>query len=350
VAAAAETVGRGPDEIALTRGRALLESGAAVPGSAAVHTVFGRQLMTRGFTIGLIATIGGLSIAVAASQAPPAAPSQAALAATKIEKVKDNLYIITGANPVPRETFAGGHTGVFITDAGVVVVDTKLAGWGQALLDRIKTVTNKPITTIINTHTHGDHTGSNEFFGASVDSVVHENTKANMARMDAFKGEKAQFLPKRTYKDKLTLGSGKDQIDLYYFGPGHTNGDTFVVYTALRTMQAGDMFPWKDAPFIDRNNGGSGREWPQSLKKVLDNVKDVDTVIGGHQPVAAWKDLALFQQFTAELFSQTAAAQKAGKTVDQTAAETAWMSKYPGYDSTRLKAAVQAIYDELSGK
>ncbi len=306
--------------------------------------------MRRGMTIGLISAIGGFSIAVAASQAPPASPSAAALAATKIEKVKDNLYIITGATPLPRETFAGGHTGVFVTDTGVVVVDTKLAGWGQALLDRIKTVTDKPVTTIINTHTHGDHTGSNEFFGASVDSVVHENTKANMARMDAFKGDKAQFLPKRTYKDKLTLGSGKDQIDLYYFGPGHTNGDTFVVYTALRTMQAGDMFPWKDAPFIDRGNGGSGREWPQSLKKVLDTVKNVDTVIGGHQPVAAWKDLALFQQFTAELFTQTAAAHKAGKTVDQAAAETAWMSKYQGYEATRLKAAVQAIYDELSGK
>ena len=77
-------------------------------------------------------------------------------------------------------------------------------------------------------------------------------------------------------------------------------GDTFVVYTALRTMQAGDMFPWQDAPFIDRSNGGSGRAWPASLKKALDTVKNVDAVIGGHQPVAAWKDLATFQQFLAD--------------------------------------------------
>ncbi|MGE0463644.1 MAG: MBL fold metallo-hydrolase, partial [Vicinamibacterales bacterium] len=184
--------------------------------------------MRRGLTLGLIIAIGGLSMAVAAFQAPPAAPSAAALAATKIEKVRDNLYIITGATPMPRETFSGGHTGVFVTDKGVVVVDTKLAGWGQALLDRIRTVTDRPVTTIINTHTHGDHTGSNESFGASVDSVVHENTRTNMARMDAFKGDKAQFLPKRTFKDRLTLGSGKDQIDLYYFGAGHTDGDTFI--------------------------------------------------------------------------------------------------------------------------
>jgi glyoxylase-like metal-dependent hydrolase (beta-lactamase superfamily II) len=305
--------------------------------------------MTRALVLGVIATVGGLSIAVAASQAP-AGPSQAALAATKIEKVKDNLYIITGSNPTPRESFSGGNVGVFVTDKGVVVVDTKLAGWGPTILERIKSVTDKPVTTIINTHTHGDHTGSNEFFGASVESVVQENTKANMARMDAFKGDKAQFLPKRTYTDKLTLGSGKDQIDLYHFGPGHTNGDTFIVYTALRTLHAGDMFPWKDAPFIDRSNGGSGRQWPLTLKKLLDGVKNVDSVIGGHQAVAGWKDLATFQQFTAELWSQTEAAQKAGKSVDEAAANTAWMSKYPGYESTRLKAAVQAIYDELSGK
>jgi len=79
----------------------------------------------------------------------------------------------------------------------VVVVDTKLPGWGQVILDRIKTVPPKPVT-IINTHTHSDHTGSNAFFGTMVDSVVHENTKANMAKMDDFKGEKAKFLPKRT--------------------------------------------------------------------------------------------------------------------------------------------------------
>ena len=306
--------------------------------------------MRRAFVLGVIVTFGGLSMAVAAFQTPAAAPSTAALAATKIEKVKENLFIITGSSPTPRDTFSGGNTGVFITDRGVVVVDTKLANWGPTILERIKSVTNKPVVTVINTHAHGDHTGSNEFFGASIETVVHENTKANMARMDAFKGDKAQFLPKRTYSDKLTLGAGKDQIDLYHFGAGHTSGDTFVVYTALRTMQAGDMFPWKDAPFIDRSNGGSGRAWPETLKKLLDGVKNVDTVIGGHQPVATVKDVAVFQQFLADLYAQSAAAHKAGKTVDQAAADKAWMSKYAGYDSTRLTAAMQAIYDELNGK
>jgi glyoxylase-like metal-dependent hydrolase (beta-lactamase superfamily II) len=305
--------------------------------------------MRRVLVLGSIVAIGALSVAVTASQAP-AGPSAAALAATKIEKVKDNLYVITGSAPMPRDSFSGGNTGVFITGKGVVVVDTKLAGWGQTILDRIRTVTDKPITTIINTHTHGDHTGSNDFFGASVETVVHENTRANMERMDAFKGEKTKFLPKRTYKDRLTIGSGTDQIDLYHFGPGHTNGDTFIVFTALRVMHAGDMFPWKDAPFIDRSNGGSGREWPRTFQRLLDGVKNVDTVIGGHLPLATWKDIQVFQQFTAELFAQSAAAHKAGRTVDEAVAAAGWVSKFPGYETTRLKAAVQAIYDELNQK
>jgi glyoxylase-like metal-dependent hydrolase (beta-lactamase superfamily II) len=307
--------------------------------------------MKRETALGLVVALGALPIAVGAFQATPVGPTNpGALAVTAIERVKDNLYIITGSSPVPRETFSGGNTGVFVTDRGVVVVDTKLAGWGPTILEKIRTVTDKPVVTIINTHTHGDHTGSNEFFGASIETVVHENTKANMAKMDAFKGDKANFLPGRTYTDRLTLGSGKDQVDLYHFGAGHTNGDTFVVYPALRTMQAGDMFPWKDAPFVDRSNGGSGLAWPGTLKKVLDNVKNVDSVIGGHQPVASWKDLLLFQQFTADLLAETTAAHKAGKTVEEAAASKAWMTKYPGYNSTRLQAATQAIFDELNGK
>src|SRR5436309_9676312 len=221
--------------------------------------------MKRGVVLGIIVALSCLPLVVSGFQAP----SPAALAATKIEKVKDNLYVITGSGVADQNAFSGGNTAVFVTDAGVVVVDTKLPGWGPTLLERIKTVTNKPVTTIINTHTHGDHTGSNEFFGTTVESIVQENTKANMEKMDAFKGDKAKFLPKKTYKDRMSLGKGKDQIDLYYFGPGHTNGDTFVVFRALRTLHAGDMFPWKDAGFIDRTNGGSGVEWPKTLAKLL---------------------------------------------------------------------------------
>jgi len=302
--------------------------------------------MKRVIVLGVLAAAAALSMA-AGSQQPAQGLPAAALAATKLEKVKDNLYMITGADPTNRDAFSGGNTGVFITDNGVVVVDTKLAGWGQVILDKIKTVTNKPITTIINTHTHGDHTGSNEAFGATVDIVAHENTKANMQKMDAFKGDKAKFLPKRTFKDKMSVGSGKDRIDLYYFGRGHTNGDTWVVYTALRVMQTGDMFAWKDAPTLDRNNGGSGLEYAQTVGKAVATVKDVDTLIVGHSPLRKPAELQEYQRFMTDFVAAVRDANKAGKSVDEAAASINLNSKYPGYKNERYKMAIQAVYDEL---
>jgi cyclase len=298
--------------------------------------------MRRIVVLGALIATGALSIAAAGYQAPAA---QAKL--PDPSKVKENLYILEASSPIDRSQFTGGNTGIFITDQGVVVVDTKLANYGPGILEKIKMVTNKPVITIINTHTHGDHTGSNEGFPASVEIVTHENTKANMEKMDAFKGDKAKFLPKRTYKDKLTLFSGKDQIDLYHFGPGHTNGDTFIVYTALRTVQTGDMFPWKDAPFIDRSNGGSGVEWPRTLTKAIAAFKNVDTVIPGHHPVTTPADLQEFQRFNADLVSEVQAAIKAGKSLEEAQKSINLTAKYKGYRSDRLPAAIQALYDEL---
>src|SRR5437762_10424646 len=293
---------------------------------------------------------GALSIAAAGYQQPTQGLPAGALATTQIEKVKDNLYMITGADPTDRNSFSGGNTGVFITDNGVVVVDTKLAGWGQVILDKIKTVTNKPVTTIINTHTHGDHTGSNEAFGGTVEFVAQENTKANMEKMDAFKGDKARFLPKKTFKDKMSIGSGKNRIDLYYFGRGHTNGDAWIVYTALRVMQTGDMFAWKDAPVIDRNNGGSGLEYAQTVGKVLATVKDVDTLIVGHSPLRKPSELQEYQQFMTDFVAAVKQAKSSGKSVEDAAAAIDLSAKYKDYKKERYRAAIQSIYDELQAR
>lgn len=305
--------------------------------------------MRRTLVLGTLVAVGALSIAAAGRQAGPSgALSPEALEATKIEKVRDNLYMITGSNPTRREAFSGGNTAVFVTDRGVVLVDTKLAGWGQVIVDRVRTVTDKPITTIINTHTHGDHTGSNAFFAPTVDIIGHENTKANMEKMDAFKGENAKFVSKRTFKDTMTIGSGQSRIDLYYFGRGHTNGDAWVVFPELRVMHTGDMFAWKDAPFLDRSSGGSGLDYAQTIGKALATVKNVDTLIVGHSPLRTIPELREYQQFMNDFVAAVREARKSGKSVDEaTAAVLSLSAKYKDYKTERFKAAVEAIYDEL---
>ncbi len=299
--------------------------------------------MPRLFTLGAVLTLGAWSIGTTAQQSL----SQAALDATQIEQVKDNLYVITGSGLANRDAFSGGNVGVFVTDEGVTIVDTKLPGWGQAILDRIRTVTDQPVIRIINTHTHGDHTGSNEFFPAAVEIVAHANTKTNMEAMEAFQGANAAFLPDETYESQLSLGSGENQIDLYHFGTGHTNGDTFIVYPSLQVLQTGDMFPWRDAPFLDRSNGGSGVSFPATLAALLEAIEGIDIVVPGHVPVTDWANLEEYQRYTADLLMAAQSAIAAAQDADQAVASIDLSGDYPGYDANRVEAAIRAIYDEL---
>jgi glyoxylase-like metal-dependent hydrolase (beta-lactamase superfamily II) len=300
----------------------------------------------------MVVGIGVLSMAVSAQRGggPPAGPSAAAKAAAKMEKVKDNLYMLTGSTP--GDAFSGGNSTIFITDTGVVVVDTKLPGYGQFLLDQIKTVTNKPVTTIINTHTHGDHVGGNTAFPATIDTVVQENTKTYMAKDDEFKGDSAKFLPKRTFKDKLTIGSGKNQVDLYYFGPGHTGGDAWVVFPALRVAAVGDMYAERKPPIVDLMNGGSQTEFPNTLTKAYNGIKNVDLAIMGHTtPAVKWDDVKTYADFNRDFVAWAQAEKKAGKTVQQATMEYQVPAKYSGFSKDvptffgGLAANIQAIYD-----
>jgi glyoxylase-like metal-dependent hydrolase (beta-lactamase superfamily II) len=257
----------------------------------------------------------------------------------QLEKLKDNLFVIKGG---------GGNTAAFVTAEGVVIVDTKLAGWGQAILDQVKTVTGKPVTMIINTHTHGDHVGSNAEFPASVEVIAHENTKANMEKMPPFQTDEGkQHLPKRTFTDKLSLLDANDRIDLYYFGRGHTSGDALIVFPALKVMHAGDLFPGKQAPIMDVSNGGSGVEYPKTLAAAAEGISGVDTVIPGHSDVTDWKAFGEFAEFVQAVVSATEAAAKAGKSADEAAGSITLPPQFKDYKVDRLKADVGIIYTEL---
>jgi len=291
--------------------------------------------MRRAVLLGILLTAGAIGIA---AQQPPAGGQADQPQTATIEKLKDNLFVIKGG---------GGNTAAFVTSKGVVIVDTKLAGWGQRIMDQIRSVTDKPVTTIINTHTHGDHTGSNEFFPASVEVVAQENTKANMEKMDAFKGDKAQFLPEKTFKDKLTLFSGADQIDLYYFGAGHTNGDAVVVFPALRVAHIGDLFARKGTPLIDINNGGSGVAYPTTVSKAARGVKNVDSVITGHSDVFPWSAVAEYAEFNKAFLDATTASMKAGNSAEDTIAAFKMADRFKDYNMGGVKDNVTKIYAEL---
>jgi glyoxylase-like metal-dependent hydrolase (beta-lactamase superfamily II) len=192
---------------------------------------------------------------------------------------------------------------------------------------------------------------------------VQENTKAGMERMgpvlgresvtsgpNIFKEHGGRGMPKRTFKDRLTLGKGADQIDLYYFGRGHTNGDAFVVFPALRVMHAGDIFARKGPPLLDANNGGSGVAIGDTLAKAHAGIKGVDRVITGHSDVMTWADLDEYGKFNKDFLAWVTAAMKAGKTADAAAAEYTIPPAYQGYtpNADQTKSNVAVVYKELA--
>ena len=251
----------------------------------------------------------------------------------------------------------GGNTAIFVTDSGVVLVDTKINGYGQDILAEVRRITNQPVTTIINTHNHYDHSGGNVEFADTVNFVVHENARAQMARAncepvtncDAFKGANEKYLPETTYSDHLSLLSGSNQIDLYHFGRGHTDGDTFVVFRAAGAMHTGDMFARKGLPFIDAVNGnGSATDFGSTLQKAVAGIRNVDRVIPGHATaVHTWSDFVDSSGFYNDVVMQAQRAKAAGQSVEEFIRSYRLPSEYSDFEveEGRLTSIAGYLFD-----
>ena len=285
----------------------------------------------------------------------PLNPGSSAFVATAAGSMYSNMYLLIGG---------GRHSVALATDDGVVLVDTKLPGWGQSLLDEIGLVTDHPVTMIINTSPLG--AGSNAELPTAVDILAHENTRAEMARMDAFKRENARFLPNKTYHDTMsiplkTVGelNGTNRVDLYHFGPAHSSGDTVVVFPSFGVALLGDLFPAKAVPVIDTERGGSAVAFPETLAKAVAGLraveKDIDILVPGRaippgRLILRWltlNDLEEYADFNRDFLTAVKEAMSAGKTVDEAFATLTLPDKYEDYDLENARAYVEAIYAEL---
>lgn len=259
--------------------------------------------MKRYAILASIMVAGLAAVGVSAQQGPPpgARPAGNPLPgiAASAEKVSDNVYKIFGA---------GGNTTVFVRSDGVTLVDTKLANNGQAILDVVKKLTDKPVTMIINTHSHPDHMGSNAEINSargSVQIVAHANSATRMAAMNT---------PKvgTTFQDRLTLGAGRDRIDLYWFGAGHTDGDALIVFPAERVMAIGDIMAWDMGLLVDPNSGGSMVATPVTLGKAAETITGVDRVIEGHGDANTWAGFLRYLAYTRKVVDVARQANAAG--------------------------------------
>jgi cyclase len=321
--------------------------------------------MKRGLILSALVVAGALSATISATlearDEGGAGQQTSPAAVIEVDKVTDNLYVLRGG---------GGNTAAFITANGVVLVDTKLPGWGRALLERVREITDRPVTTLINTHSRFDHVSGNVEFPAIVRVVAQENAARLMAEMrqptglstpqpNVFFENKRRGLPTRVFKDQMTLGSGNDRIELRYFGRAHTSGDAFVLFPALRVMHTGDAFPNKGIPIVDANNGGSGIEYVDTLARAAE-LPNIDVVITGHHMTTlTMADLKMYTDFNREFIEAVRAAKKAGRTIDDVASTWKVPARFlkagytqpppgtSGQGSQRLRTNVEIVWNEL---
>ena len=302
-----------------------------------------------------ILATGALIMLLPQAKVPVQAQAESRVVRIQTMNVYDTLYLLRG----------GSTSLAMMRDDGVVLVDSQPEGWTDPLRKALESVTDQPVQTIINTHAHRDHVGGNVAIAPKSDIVAHANAQKRMAASDEFKGTNAKFLPNKIVSDKLTLFTGVDQVDLYYFGKGHTDGDLVLFFPEKRVAHFGDLVWPKAVPVVDVESGGSALALPDTLAKAVAQLTDVARVTTGHEEGTAgnkapaanastrsartmpWAEMQEYAEFTRDLVAAARQALEGGKTVDQTAATLQLPARYKAYDLSNARPFVQAMAREL---
>jgi len=191
---------------------------------------------------------------------PAPATQQAAEAPAKpnitSQDLGGGLYMLVGP---------GGNIGVSTGEDGVYMIDDKFAQFGQEIIDVVATLSDKPITYVLNTHHHGDHTGANvemKAVGATV--VSHHNVRHRMGttyQIEAFGREQAArdeaLWPTLTFSDEMTLWFNGDEVRAIHTPAAHTDGDSIVHFVNANIIHLGDNYFQGLLPFVDVDSGGT---------------------------------------------------------------------------------------------
>jgi len=233
----------------------------------------------------------------------------------KATKVAGQIYVIEDATP----EFSGGNIGVSVGPDGLVLIDDKFAPIAPKIEAALRTVSDKPVRFIINTHFHGDHTDGNAVFGPRSTVIAHENTRK---RMMAGRGKgdppaPAAALPVITFEDKLSVHLNGEEIRAIHFPSGHTDTDVVIFFTRSNVVHMGDDFFNGIFPFIDTEGGGSVKGLIANLTKLLEQIPADAKIIPGHGPIGTPKDLRAFLQMLKETSGIIESGIKAKKTAEQ---------------------------------
>jgi glyoxylase-like metal-dependent hydrolase (beta-lactamase superfamily II) len=230
----------------------------------------------------------------------------------RIQKVKDDLFMISGE---------GGNVAVYVTSEGVVLVDDMFDRNHADILAQVKSVTDKPLRYVINTHQHDDHAGGDLKMLPIAEVIAHKNARANLVDIKQPYYEDTPGtpigLPRVTFSDELSVHLGGREVRAKYFGRGHTSGDAVVYFPSLRVIHSGDLFLGQRGGkgpniYVDYAQGGSFLDWTNTLDGML--TLDFDTVIPGHGPVSTKADVSKFRADVEKMRNRLAGMVQQGRT------------------------------------
>ena len=245
----------------------------------------------------------------------PPSPAQQDFSQVEIKatKVSGHVYMLEGS---------GGNIGVSVGDDGVVIVDDQFAPLAPKIKTALKTITDKPLRFVLNTHFHGDHTGGNAQFASEATIIAHDNVRKRLKDGGTVLGGTVQpslreALPVITFNDRATVHLNGEEIRALHFPHGHTDGDSVIYFEDSNVVHMGDDFVTYGFPFVDVANGGSVSGMIAALEKALGMLPKDVKVIPGHGPVSTPADVQKFISMMKETRALVATALKEGKTAEQ---------------------------------
>ncbi|HPW17722.1 MAG TPA: MBL fold metallo-hydrolase [Candidatus Aminicenantes bacterium] len=284
-----------------------------------------------------------LSVAAAAAQAPQAKPAPQAPPPLTVQPITKSLYLVKGGS--------GANTAFFIGEKEVFAVDAKMSAASAAgMLAEIKKVTSAPVTTVIITHSDGDHINGLPGFPKGLTIVAHGTCKADMVAAAEALPELKDYIPNKTYSDRLELLPGPAPVILAHFGPAHTSGDTVVLFPAEKAAFVGDLLFVGRDPLIHRHKNGSSFGYVETLGALLALTPAVEVFLSGHADPLGRADVEALRDSMAGKQAKVKEMVAAGKSLAEIKAAFGVVDRPAAAGGPRFPSLVETIYLELTEK
>ena len=214
----------------------------------------------------------------------------------KVTPAAGDVYMLQGA---------GGNIGVLATKEGLLLVDDEFYPLAQRIEEAMHSIVKKlkfpnQLKYIVNTHYHGDHTGSNGYFSDKAPIFAHENVRHRLHQDDKID---VKALPVVTYLGGLNIHLDQENIQLTHLPNGHTDGDSIVYFKKANVLQTGDLFFELGFPFIDLKSGGSVRGYLANVHYMLEHTPDDVVIIPGHGEITNKTALKAFAKMIEDSIS-----------------------------------------------